>query len=98
MKEENETIPASPDQMTDHLRVTYVPTYLLAAAVALLFAAFIVRGVLGSVSDKVYYSGVVFPVQGTTDVTLSHNGDKVHQGQVVAMVSIGERSKSQDQL
>jgi hypothetical protein len=43
---------------------------------------------------------VVFPVQGTTDITLPnkgmvrtmlvHNGDSVHQGQTVALVSIGE--------
>lgn len=90
----------SPEQIVDHLSITYVPTYLLAAAIALLFAAFIVWGVLGSVSDKVYYSGVVFPVQGTADVTLPnkgfvramlvHNGDMVQQGQTIAMVSVGE--------
>ena len=90
----------SPDQIPDHLRITYVPAYLLSAAVALLFTAFIVWGVLGSVSDKAYYSGVVFPVQGTTDVTLPnsgvvrsmlvHNGDMVQQGQTIAMVSVGE--------
>ena len=90
----------SPDQIPDHLRITYVPAYLLAAAVALLFGAFIVWGVLGSVSDKAYFSGVVFPVKGTTDVTLPnngvvrtmlvHNGDMVQQGQTIAMVSVGE--------
>ena len=90
----------SPDQICDHLRVTYVPTYLLATAVALLLLAFIVWGVLGTVSDKAYYSGVVFPAQGTTDITLPnkgmvrtmlvHNGDSVRQGQTVAMVSIGD--------
>ena len=100
MKEESDRLPSSPDQIADHLRVTYVPAYLLAAAIALLFAAFIVWGVLGSVSDKAYYSGVVFPVQGTTDVTLPnsgvvrsmlvHNGDMVQQGQTIAMVSVGE--------
>ena len=42
----------SPEQICDHLRVTYVPTYLLAAAAALLLAAFIVWGILGAVSDK----------------------------------------------
>lgn len=57
-------------------------------------------GFLGNVSDKAYYSGVVFPVQGTTDITLPnkgivrtmlvHNGDSVRQGQTVALVSIGE--------
>ena len=99
MKEDSEKRIQSPEQLSDHLRVTYVPTYLLATAAGLLLAAFIVWGVLGSVSDKVYYSGVVFPVQGTSDVTLPnkgivrnilvHNGDSVHEGQPIAMVSIG---------
>ena len=99
MKEDSEGTVQSPEQLADHLRVTYVPTYLLATAVALLLAAFIVWGVFGNVSDKVYYSGVVFPVQGTTDITLPnkgivrsmlvHNGDSVHEGQPIAMVSIG---------
>ena len=90
----------SPDQISDHLRVTAVPTYLLAAAIIILFGAFIVWGFLGNVSDKAYYSGVVFPLQGTTDITLPnkgivrtmlvHNGDSVRQGQTVALVSIGE--------
>jgi hypothetical protein len=90
----------SPEQIADHLRVTYVPTYLLAMAATLLLAAFIVWGILGNVSDKAYYSGVVFPVQGTTDITLPnkgivrtmlvHNGDSVRQGQTVAMISVGD--------
>ena len=90
----------SPEQIADHLRVTYVPTYLLASAVIVLLVAFIVWGFLGNVSDKAYYSGVVFPVQGTTDITLPnkgivrtmlvHNGDSVRHGQTVAMVSIGD--------
>ncbi len=82
MKDDSEKIVQSPEQIADHLRVTYVPTYLLAAAAALLLAAFIVWGFLGNVSDKAYYSGVVFPVQGTTDITLP-------EGQTIAMVSIG---------
>ena len=100
MKEDAEVIPPSPDQICDHLRVTAVPTYLLATAILILFGAFIVWGFLGNVSDKAYYSGVVFPVEGTTDITLPnkgmvrtmlvHNGDSVHQGQTVALVSIGD--------
>ena len=99
MKDDSEKIVQSPEQIVDHLRVTYVPTYLLATAGGLLLAAFIVWGILGSVSDKVYFSGVVFPVEGTSDVTLPnkgivrsilvHNGDSVHEGQTIAMVSIG---------
>jgi len=100
MKEDSEKTLQSPDKIADHLRVTYVPAYLLAAAIGLLLAAFIVWGVLGTVSDKVYYSGVVFPVQGTTDVTLPNkgivrtmlvqNGDSVHLGQTIAMVTVGD--------
>lgn len=90
----------SPEQISDHLRVTYVPTYLLATAVTVLLVAFIVWGVLGTVSDKAYFSGVVFPAQGTADITLPnkgmvrtmlvHNGDSVRVGQTVALVSIGD--------
>ena len=100
MKESREHALQSPEQIGDHLRVTAVPTYLLAAAIIILLGAFIVWGFLGSVSDKAYYSGVVFPVQGTTDITLPnkgmvrsmlvHNGDSVRQGQTVALVSIGD--------
>ena len=100
MKENSEDTLQSPEQIADHLRVTYVPTYLLASAAIVLLAAFIVWGFLGNVSDKAYYSGVVFPVQGTTDITLPnkgmvrtmlvHNGDSVRQGQTVAQVSIGD--------
>jgi hypothetical protein len=99
MKDDSDKIVQSPGQIVDHLRVTAVPTYLLATAIIVLLGAFIVWGFLGTVSDKAYYSGVVFPVQGTTDITLPnkgivrsmlvHNGDSVHQGQTVAMVSIG---------
>ena len=88
MKEDSEKRIQSPEQLADHLRVTYVPTYLLAAASALLLVAFIVWGIL-----------VVFPVQGIADIKLPnggvvrsmlvHNGDSVHEGQTVAMVSIG---------
>ena len=90
----------SPNQIGEHLRVTSVPTYLLAAAILILFGAFFVWGFLGNVSDKAYYSGVVFPVQGTTDITLPnkgmvrtmlvHNGDIVQKGQTVALLSIGD--------
>lgn len=90
----------SPEQISDHLRVTYVPTYLIAAAASLLLAAFIVWGVLGTVSDKAYYSGVVFPAEGTTDIMLPNkgivrslmvrDGDSVKVGQTVALVSIGD--------
>jgi hypothetical protein len=89
----------SPSEIGDHLKITYIPTYLLATAVTLLIAAFIVWGILGNVSDKAYYSGVIFPAGGTNDITLPnsgivrnimvHNGDSIHEGQTVATVSVG---------
>jgi len=100
MKEDSEKRAQSPEQISEHIRVTAIPTYLLATAIIVLLGAFIVWGFLGNVSDKAYYSGVVFPVQGTTDITLPnkgmvrtmlvHNGDSVHKGQTVALVSIGD--------
>ena len=99
-REENLNTLSTPDQIGDHLQVTSVPTYLLSTAIILLLGAFIVWGFLGNVSDKAYYSGVVFPVEGTTDITLPnngvvrtmmvHNGDSVQKGQTVALVSIDD--------
>jgi hypothetical protein len=104
VKESREHALQSPNQIGEHLRVTSVPTYLLAAAIIILFGAFFVWGFLGNVSDKAYYSGVVFPVQGTTDITLPnkgmvrtmlvHNGDIVQKGQTVALLSIGDSHSS----
>lgn len=88
----------SPDQIGNTLKVTALPTYLLACTALLLMIAFFVWGLLGSVSDKVYYSGVVFPLEGTTDVSLPNrgmvrtvfvrNGDHVSQGQTLALISM----------
>lgn len=88
----------SPDQIGSTLKVTALPTYLLAFTALLLMVAFFVWGFLGSVSDKVYYSGVVFPLEGTTDVSLPNrgmvrtmfvrNGDHVTQGQSLALISM----------
>lgn len=91
---------SSPDQIGTVLKITALPTYLLAFTVLLLIGAFFVWGFLGTVSDKVYYSGVVFPLQGTSDVSLPnkgmirtmfvHGGDRVTRGQTVALVSVGD--------
>ncbi len=88
----------SPDQIGSILRVTALPTYLLAFTALLLMVAFFVWGFLGSVSDKVYYSGVVFPLQGTSDVSLPnkgmirtmfvHGGDHITRGQSIALISM----------
>ena len=88
----------SPHQIGKALKVTALPTYLLAFTAILLLGAFFVWGFLGAVSDKVYYSGVVFPQEGTADVSLPnrgmvrtifvHSGDRVSKGQSVALISM----------
>ena len=88
----------SPEQIGSVLKVTALPTYLLVLTAVLLLGAFLVWGFLGTVSDKVYYSGVVFPLEGTTDVSLPnrgmvrtlfvHSGDHVTRGQSVALISM----------
>ena len=88
----------SPDQIGSALKVTALPTYLLVLTALLLIGAFFVWGFLGTVSDKVYYSGVVFPLEGTSDVSLPnrgmvrtifvHSGDHISRGQTVALVSV----------
>ena len=90
----------SPEQIGSVLKVTALPTYILAVTALLLLGAFFVWGFLGSVSDKVYYSGVVFPQEGTTDISLPnrgmvrtmflHSGDHVTQGQSVALISVND--------
>lgn len=90
----------SPEQIGSLLKVTSVPAYLIALTALLLLGAFLTWGFLGQVSDKVYYSGVVFPYQGTSDVSLPnkgmirtmlvHSGDHVKTGQSVALVSVDE--------
>ena len=78
----------SPDQIGSTLKVTALPTYLLVLTALLLIGAFFVWGFLGTVSDKVYYSGVVFPLEGTSDVSLPNRGMVrtifVHSGDHVA--------------
>ena len=90
----------SPEQIGGVLKVTALPTYILAVTALLLMGAFFVWGFLGSVSDKVYYSGVVFPREGTTDISLPnrgmvrtmflHSGDHVVKGQSVALISVND--------
>ena len=90
----------SPTQIGKTLKVTALPSYLLACTALLLLGAFFVWGFLGTVSDKAYYSGVVFPSEGTTDLSLPnrgmvrtifvHSGDHVSRGQTVALVSIDD--------
>ena len=86
----------SPDQLHDYVRVTSVSPLLIGCTILLLLGAFVVWGVFGTVTDRVEYSGLIFPHHGTDDVTLEssgtitkmyvHTGDSVALGQLIARV------------
>ena len=101
-KEEQNTNPAqpnrleSPERLNDYVRVTSVSPLLIGCTILLLLVAFVVWGVFGTVTDRVEYSGLIFPHHGTDDVTMDsqgtitkmfvHTGDTVVVGQLIARV------------
>ena len=86
----------TPDQLHDYVRVTSVSPLLIGCTILLLLGAFVVWGIFGTVTDRVEYSGLIFPHHGTDDVTLDsrgtitkmfvHTGDTVALGQLIARV------------
>ena len=101
-KKEQNTNPAqpnrleSPERLNDYVRVTSVSPLLIGCTILLLLVAFVVWGVFGTVTDRVEYSGLIFPHHGTDDVTMDsqgtitkmfvHTGDTVVVGQLIARV------------
>ena len=86
----------SPEQLKDYVRVTSVSPLLIGCTLLLLLVAFVLWGVFGTVTDRVEYSGLIFPHHGTDDVTMEapgtitkmyvHTGDSVAVGQLIARV------------
>lgn len=85
-------------RLDSYIKVTTPSTYIVLAAMAVLFFSALIWFFFGSVTDKAYLKGVVFPSQGTVSVDLPHQGtvravfvhkgDKVTTGQQLALVSI----------
>ena len=94
----------SPEQLKDYVRVTSVSPMLIGCTILLLIGAFVVWGVYGTVTDRVEFSGLIFPHHGTDDVTIDtqgtilkmyvHTGDTVVIGQTIAQV----RTQGKDSL
>lgn len=88
----------SPDGLQDYVRVTSVSPLLIGSTILLMLCAFVVWGMFGTVTDRVEFSGLIFPHHGTDDVVveshgtitkmLVHTGDTVMEGQNVAHVLI----------
>lgn len=86
----------SPERLNDYVRVTSVSPMLIGCTILLLLVALVVWGVFGTVTDRVEYSGLIFPHHGTDDVTMDsqgtitkmfvHTGDTVVIGQPIARV------------
>ena len=99
----------SPAQLNDYVRVTSVSPMLIGCTILLLLCAFVVWGVFGTVTERVQYSGLIFPHHGTDDVTMDsqgtitkmyvHTGDTVAVGQVIARVqTLGKDSMVHSRL
>ena len=88
----------SPDGLQDYVRVTSVSPLLIGSTILLMLCAFVVWGMFGTVTDRVEFSGLIFPHHGTDDVVveskgtitkmLVHTGDTVMEGQNIAHVLI----------
>lgn len=99
----------SPERLNDYVKVTSVSPLLIGCTILLLLCAFVVWGVFGTVTDRVEYSGLIFPHHGTDDVTMDspgtitkmlvHTGDTVVVGQQIARVqTMGKDSILQSTL
>ena len=64
----------SPEQLKDYVRVTSVSPLLIGCTILLLIGAFVLWGVYGTVTDRVEFSGLIFPHHGTDDVTIETQG------------------------
>lgn len=80
------------------IRLSKPSIYLLLLTLAVMAGAFLAWGFFGSVTDKAKMKGVMFPVEGTSEVSVPnpgvvrtlmvHKGDTVVPGQILAMIDV----------
>lgn len=80
------------------IRLSKPSIYLLLLTLTVMAGAFFSWGLFGSVTDKAQMKGVMFPVEGTSDVSVPnrgvvrtlmvHKGDTVVPGQILAMIDV----------
>lgn len=80
------------------IRLSKPSIYLLLLTLAVMAGAFLSWGLLGSVTDKAQMKGVMFPVDGASEMSVPnpgvvrtlmvHKGDTVVPGQILAMIDV----------
>lgn len=88
----------SPQQVGRYMQVSAVNSLLVCLTGILLIASFCLWAFLGTITDKVYYTGVLYPTEGIRGVTLPNggtvrkllvrHGEHIKAGQAVALVSM----------
>jgi len=93
----------SPSDAVRFTKISTVPVKLILSALLILCLTLVSWCIFGTVTDKEYLQGVVFPSQGTISANIPnsgkvenifvHKGDIVTKGQILALVSVdGARS------
>lgn len=89
---------SSPSELGSYTRVSMASSKIALSAIAVLTAGILAWCFFGTMTDKEYIQGVVFPSEGTNGVTIPnegivkevfiHKGDQVEPGQALALVSV----------
>ena len=89
---------SSPSELGSYTRVSMASSKIALSAIAVLAAGILAWCFFGTMTDKEYIQGVVFPSEGTNGVTIPnegivkevfiHKGDQVEPGQALALVSV----------
>lgn len=92
---------ASPEKVNEYIHVSSVSTFVILGGMFLFMCAVIVWGIWGHVTENVRIQGVVFPFEGSSSVTLPKDGrvrevfvkrgDRVREGDRLALVSIDQQ-------
>lgn len=97
---ENKYISRDIRQLNDNIHVMTSHSVFLLVSMLILTLSVIVWLFTGTVTDKAYLKGIVFPTNGTVDVCVPHSGivrttfvregQKVNAGQHIAFISVGD--------
>ena len=88
----------SPSDIENYIHISMFSTWMVMAAIAAVAVGVLAWCAFGTMTDKEYIQGVVFPSDGATGVNIPnggvvrevfiHKGDKVVRGQSLALISV----------